>query len=167
VTLALGIGANTAIFSVVNAVVLRPLPYPEANRLVFVTSRFPTLGFDQFWVSVPEYLEYRRWSTSYDEIGGYNIGAANVGGDQPMRPVMALVTEGLMPALGVQPIAGRMFTRDDTLPGAEDVAILSWELWQRAFAGSPQAIGRVLDINGSPTRLSASCREGMMCTISA
>src|SRR5688500_4475178 len=152
-TLALGIGANTAIFSVVNAVVLKPLPYPQPERLVYITSQFPTLGFDQFWVSVPEYLEFRTWSTSYDAVGGYNISASNLGADTPMRPVVGLVTEGLMPALGGSPIAGRMFTREDTLPGAEDVLILSYELWQRAFGASPQALGRVVDVSGTPTRI--------------
>src|SRR5688572_8342124 len=152
-TLALGIGANTAIFSVVNAVVLRPLPYPQPERLVYITSQFPTLGFNQFWVSVPEYVEYRNWSTSYDAIGGYNVGASNLGAEQPMRPVRALVTEGLMPALGVQPLMGRVFTREDTLPGAEDVAILSSELWQRAFGNDPNIINRVVDIDGGPARI--------------
>ena len=152
-TLALGIGANTAIFSVVNAVVLKPLPYPDPDRLVYITSQFPTLGFDKFWVSVPEYTEYRNWSTSYDAIGGYNISASNLGADQPMRPIVGLVTEGLMPALGVQPVAGRIFTREDTLPGAEDVAILSYELWQRAFGGSQAALNRVVDVSGTPTRI--------------
>ena len=152
-TLALGIGANTAIFSVVNAVVLRPLPYPQPDRLVYVTTQFPTLGFDQFWMSVPEYLEYRQWSTSYDSIGGYSVGASNLGADQPMRPVRALVTEDLMTALGVGPSLGRGFTKADTLPGAEDVAILSHELWQRAFGGNTGALNRVVDIDGTPTRI--------------
>ena len=152
-TLALGIGANTAIFSVVNAVVLKPLPYPQPERLVYVTSQFPTLGFDKFWVSVPEYQEFRSWSSLYDAIGGYNIGASNLGADEPMRPVHALVTEGLLPALGVAPTAGRGFTREDTLPGAEDVVILSHELWQRAFGGQPTAVDRVVDVNGAPARI--------------
>jgi predicted permease len=152
-TLALGIGANTAIFSVVNAVVLRPLPYPQPERLVYITSQFPTLGFNQFWVSVPEYIEYRAWSSSYDAVGAYNVGASNVGAEQPMRPVRALVTEGLMPALGVNPAMGRIFTREDTLPGAEDVAILSAELWQRGFGADPGVLNRVVDIDGSPTRI--------------
>jgi putative ABC transport system permease protein len=152
-TLALGIGANTAIFSVVNAVVLRPLPYPQPERLVYITSQFPTLGFNQFWVSVPEYIEYRNWSSSYDAVGAYNVGASNLGAEQPMRPVRALVTEGLMPALGVSPAMGRIFTREDTLPGAEDVAILSAELWQRGFGGDPGVLNRVVDIDGSPTRI--------------
>jgi len=152
-TLALGIGANTAIFSVFNAVVLRPLPYPQPERLVFVTTQFPTLGFDQFWMSMPEFLEYRQWSTSYDSMGAYSVGASNLGAEQPMRPVRAIVTDDLMPTLGVAPIRGRGFTKDDTRPGAEDVAILSSELWQRAFGADPGVLDRVLDIDGTPTRI--------------
>jgi predicted permease len=152
-TLALGIGANTAIFSVVNAVVLRPLPYPQPDRLVFVTTQFPTLGFDQFWMSSPEFLEYRQWSTSYDSMGAYSVGASNLGAEQPMRPVRAIVTEDLIPTLGVAPVRGRGFTRDDTLPGAEHVAILSSELWERAFGADPGVLDRVLDIDGRPTRI--------------
>ncbi|MDQ3070111.1 MAG: ABC transporter permease [Acidobacteriota bacterium] len=152
-TLALGIGANTAIFSVVNAVVLRPLPYPQPEKLVYVTSQFPTLGFDQFWVSVPEFLEYREWTKSYDAIGAYSVGASSLGAEQPMRPVRAVVTDDLMPALGVSPSIGRGFSKADTLPGAEEVAILSAELWQRAFGSDPSVMGRVVDIDGSPTRI--------------
>lgn len=152
-TLALGIGANTAIFSVVNAVVLKPLPYPQPDRLVYVTTQFPTLGFDQFWMSVPEFREYRDWSTSYEVIGGYSVGASNLGAEQPMRPVRALVTDGLMDALGVAPVMGRGLTREDTLPGAEDVAVLSTELWERAFGGDPAALNRVVDIDGTKTRI--------------
>ncbi|MDQ3171515.1 MAG: ABC transporter permease [Acidobacteriota bacterium] len=152
-TLALGIGANTAIFSVVNAVVLRPLPYPRPDKLVYVTTQFPTLDFDQFWMSVPEFREYREWSTSYDAIGAYTVGASNLGAEQPMRPVRATVTDGLLEALGVSPAMGRGFTSADTLPGAEDVAMLSTELWQRAFGSDASALNRVVDIDGTPTRI--------------
>jgi putative ABC transport system permease protein len=152
-TLALGIGANTAIFSVVNAVVLKPLPYPQPERLVFLTTQFPSLGFDQFWMSLPEFLEYREWSTSYERMGAYTVGASNLGAEVPMRPVRATVTEDLMPTLGVAPIMGRAFAKEDTLPGAEDVAILSTELWQRAFGSDPSVLNRVVDIDGRPTRI--------------
>ena len=153
-TLALGIGANTAIFSVVNAVVLKPLPYPAADRLVFITSQFPGLGFDQFWVSAPEFVEFADATRSFTRVGGYRAGEVSLGTqDQPRRVTSAVVTAELMPALGVTPIRGRPFTRDDTLPGAEDVAILSSELWRTAFGGDESAIGRVLPIDGTPTRI--------------
>ena len=152
-TLALGIGANTAIFSVVNGVVLRPLRYPEPKRLMFITSQFPGLGFDQFWVSAPEFLEFGQRNRSFDTVGAYTVRAANLGTDVPSRPVTALVTHELMPALGVQPIRGRMFTREDTLPNAEDVAILSYELWQRSFGSHENAFGTILDIDGVKTRI--------------
>jgi putative ABC transport system permease protein len=153
-TLALGIGANTAIFSVVNGVVLKPLPYPDGDRLVFITSQFPGLGFDQFWVSAPEFVEFAEANKSYEHVGGYRAGAVNLGTqDQPRRVNSAVVTSELMPALGVAPIRGRQFTREDTLPGAEDVAILSSEVWRTAFGGDESAVGRVLPIDGAPTRI--------------
>ncbi len=153
-TLALGIGANTAIFSVVNGVVLRPLPYPDSGRLVFITSQFPGLGFDQFWVSAPEFLELRERNQSFDDVGAYRAGAVNLGTqDQPRRVVSAVITSELMPVLGVPALRGRHFTRADTLPGAEDVAVLSSEIWRSAFGGDETILGRVLPIDGLPTRI--------------
>jgi putative ABC transport system permease protein len=81
-TLALGIGANTAIFSVVNGVMLKPLPYADSSRLVFISSQFPTLGFDRFWLSVPEYLEFKDRNQSFDSVGGYREGSLNLGTDE-------------------------------------------------------------------------------------
>ncbi len=153
-TLALGIGANTAIFSVVNGVVLRPLPYPDPGRLVFITSQFPSLGFDQFWVSAPEFVEFRERNASFEDVGAYRAGAVNLGTqDQPRRVVSALITSELMPVLGVAPLRGRQFTRADTLPGAEDVGALSSELWRTAFGGDESVLGRVIPIDGNPTRI--------------
>src|SRR4030095_10168840 len=77
-TLALGIGANTAIFSVVNGVLLKPLPYAEPGRLLLITSTFPTLGFDKFWVSVPEWSEFRERNRSFEKVGGYREGSVNL-----------------------------------------------------------------------------------------
>ena len=153
-TLALGIGVNSAIFSVVNGVLLKPLPYPRPERLVFITSQFPTLGFDQFWVSAPEFVEFRERNKSFADVGAYRAGAVNLGtADQPRRVNSAIVTSELMPVLGVAPIRGRQFTREDTLPGAEDVAILSMEIWQTAFASDESVMGRVVRIDGVPTRI--------------
>jgi predicted permease len=152
-TLALGIGANSAIFSVVNGVVLRPMNYPDPARLMFITSQFPALGFDQFWVSTLEFFELRDWNRSFESVGAYAVRAANLGTDQPSRPVTALVTSELMPTLGVQPRMGRLFTLEDTLPGAEDVGILSNELWRARFNGDGNVIGRVVKVDGVDTRI--------------
>jgi putative ABC transport system permease protein len=153
-TLALGIGANTAIFSVVNGVILKPLPYPSPERLVYITSQFPNLGFDQFWISAPEFVEFAESNRSFQRVGGYRAGAVNLGTpDQPRRVNSAVITSELMPTLAVAPIRGRQFTREDTLPGAEDVAILSSELWRTAFGGDESVIGRVVPIDGAPNRI--------------
>jgi putative ABC transport system permease protein len=153
VTLALGIGANCAIFSVVNGVILRPLAYPEPGRLTFITSQFPSLGFDQFWVSAPEFLEFRDWNRAFESVGAYSVRGANLGTDQPSRPTTALVTSELMPTLGVLPRMGRLFTLEDTLPGAEDVAILSEGLWRSSFNADPAILDRTVKIDGLPTRI--------------
>jgi predicted permease len=153
-TLALGIGANTAIFSVVNGVILKPLGFPEPERLVFITSQFPSLGFDQFWVSSPEFLEFRDRNQAFDNVGAYSSGAVNLGTQQqPQRVNSAVITSELMPVLGVQPIRGRMFTREDTLPGAEDVAVLSSEVWRGSFNADESVVGRVIQVDGIPTRV--------------
>ena len=153
-TLALGIGANSAIFSVVNGVLLKPLPYPQPERLVFITSQFPSLGFDQFWISAPEFVEFRERNRSFQDVGAYRAGAVNLGTqDQPRRVNSAIVTSELMPVLAVPPLRGRHFTREDTLPGAENVAIISYEIWQTAFAGDAAVLDRVLRVDGTPTRI--------------
>jgi predicted permease len=153
-TLALGIGANTAIFSVVNGVILQPLGYPQPERLVFITSQFPTLGFDQFWVSPPEFIEFRDRNQAFQHVGAYASGAVNLGTqEQPQRVNSAVITAELMPTLAVQPIRGRMFTREDTLPGAEDVAVLSAEIWQSSFNSDESILGRILQVDGVPTRV--------------
>jgi putative ABC transport system permease protein len=160
-TLALGIGANTAIFSVVNGVILKPLPYPAAERLMFITSQFPGLGFDQFWVSAPEFIEFRDENQTFERVGAYTTTAVNLGTeDQPRRVNAALVTSELMPTLGVPSVRGRLFTYEDTLPGAEDVAILSTEIWRTAFASDEAVIGRVVPMDGVPTRIAGIMPPG-------
>lgn len=150
-TLALGIGANTAIFSVVNAVLLRPLPYPHAEQLEYVTTKFPAIGFDQFWMSPPEVIELRDHNTSFSGVGAFSAGAVNLNTEQPTRPNSAVVTAELMPTLGVPPLAGRWFNTDDTRPGAENVAILSWELWNRAYNKDAGVLGRKILVDNVST----------------
>ncbi|HUF51558.1 MAG TPA: ABC transporter permease [Longimicrobiales bacterium] len=153
-TLALGIGANSAIFSVLNSVVLRPLPYAEPAQLVRVASRFPTLGFDKFWISPPEFFELRERVQSFAAIGGYRTGMASVGGDNaPMRAVSAIATADLFSTLDVPAQLGRPFTEAESLAGGDNVAVLSYELWQRAFGGARDVVGRSVMVNGNSTRI--------------
>src|SRR6266545_2708079 len=101
-TLALGIGANTAIFSVVNAVILRPLGYPRPERLVYISSQFPALGFDQFWISPPEFVEFQERTKSFSVVGAFTTGQANLTApDRPRRLNSGVVSADLFKALGV------------------------------------------------------------------
>src|SRR4051812_12647581 len=153
-TLALGIGANTAIFSVVNGVLLKPLPYPRSDRLLFFTSTFPGLGFDRFWVSVPEWSEFKERNRSFQDVGAYREGAVNLGTpERPRRVNSALVTPQLLDVLGVPPLRGRLFTDVDSRPGAEDVGIISSTTWQSDFGRDETVVGRVIQVDGTPTRI--------------
>ncbi|MGH9323376.1 MAG: ABC transporter permease [Vicinamibacteria bacterium] len=114
-TLALGIGANTAIFAVVNGVLLKPLAYPEPGDLVLVTSQFPQMGFDQFWVSPPEFLELQERSRSFRALGAYTTGEDNLGTrERPRRVRVGRVTGDVFDALGVAPLLGRTFRPEET-----------------------------------------------------
>jgi predicted permease len=154
-TLALGIGANTAIFSIVNGVLLRPLDYPRPEQLMYVTTQFSGLGLRQFHVSAPEYLELREVNQSFAAMGAFSPGQGEVnltapGGARHVRN--ANVDEHLLNALGLQAAQGRLFARgetDRTDPQAPlpPVAILSHELWQTAFGGQP-IIGKLVEVNG-------------------
>ena len=148
-TLALGIGANTAVFSVLNGVVLRPLPYPEPERLEFVTTQFPGLGFDRFTMSLPELLELREHNQVFESAGGYVNGTATFGGLEPTRQDGAGVTPGLFDALAVRPAIGRSFVDDDFRPGADPVMLIADPLWHREFGGDPAVIGRRVDVDGA------------------
>jgi putative ABC transport system permease protein len=160
-TLALGIGANTAIFSIVNGIILRPLGYPKSEQLMYLTTQFPSLGFTEFWVSPPEYMEFREINRSFSAVGAYTTGEVNLsaGDDRPLRVRSAGVDEHLLNALGIQPAQGRLFAKGETdisgpapVPGEPAplpprVAILSHELWQSAFAGQP-IVGKTIEVNG-------------------
>ncbi|MFI5230493.1 MAG: ADOP family duplicated permease [Gemmatimonadales bacterium] len=147
-TLALGIGANTAIFSVLNGVLLRPLPYPKPDQLIYITSQFPKLGFDQFPMDAAEFLEFRERNRSFQAVGAYSAGAVNVSADAaPQRVTSAVVASTFFTALGVPAIRGTTFTNDQTLPNAEPVVVLSRELWESAFGGR-SIIGQQIDVDG-------------------
>jgi putative ABC transport system permease protein len=147
-TLALGIGANTAIFSVINAVLLRPLPYPEADRLVLMSEwseQVPTMSF-----SVANFKDVRDQNSVFEAIGGANgtnFILTNQGADAE-RVNARQVTSGVFTALGKQPILGRAFTPDEDKPGAEGVVLLAQGFWERRFGRDPDVIGRTLTLNG-------------------
>jgi putative ABC transport system permease protein len=160
-TLALGIGANTAIFSVVNGVMLKPLPYPRSDRLMFITSTFPALGFDRFWISVPEWAEFNERTRSFQGVGGYREGSVNLGTpERPRRVNSMIVTPELLDVLGVPPLRGRLFTAADALPGAEDVGIISYATWVSDFGGDESVLNRVVQIDGAPTRITGIMPRG-------
>jgi predicted permease len=139
VTLALGIGANTAIFSVVNAVLLRPLPYPEPERLVTLRSNMSFLNL----------TDARAQSQSFEESGGAVLQALDyTGGQEPVQVRAGLVTGGLFPVLGVRPALGRAIAPADDRPGGERIAVLSHGFWQRALGGDPGVVGKSLPLSG-------------------
>jgi predicted permease len=153
-TLALGIGANTAIFSVVNGVLLKPLGYPHPEQLQFISSTFPKLNFDRFWISLPEYEEFKERTRAFQDVGGYRPGAVNLGvPERPRRVTSALVTPELLDVIGVAPMRGRLFTAADSVPGAPDVAAISHRTWQSDFGGDETVLGRTLPINGVSTQI--------------
>ncbi len=148
-TLALGIGANTAIFSVVNAVILRPLGYPQPEQLMFLTSRFPNMGFEQFWVSPPEYFEMTEINQSFSVVGAFTTTEVNLAAlDRPRRVVGAVVNGELFEALAVPPARGRWFRREETRANGPSLVVLSHEIWQSAFASRPDIVGQAVDVDG-------------------
>jgi putative ABC transport system permease protein len=153
ICLALGIGATSAIFSVVHAVLLRPLGYRDPGRLVRLYTEFPKFpngGLRRFWTSPPEYDELKRDLASWESLDAWATGGVNLGGAaDPIRVTGASVTGGLFSSLGVSPALGRAITPQDDVPGAPMIAIISHDLWQRAFAGDRGIVGRVIQIDGA------------------
>jgi putative ABC transport system permease protein len=149
-TLALGIGANTAIFSVVNAVLLRPMPFKDAERLVIVYETTQSVPRD--FISVPNLEDYRSGSRSFEGFATFVPQSVNLtgAGAEPERVVGAFVTSSFFPVLGIQPVRGRAFTPEDDAQGGGQVALLAHELWQRRFGADPEIIGRSLTFNGEP-----------------
>jgi len=152
-TMALGIGANAAIFSVLDAVLLRPLPYPEPQRLIKVWSRFTGIGMpnDQNWVSAPEFRDYQQLNRSFSDLAAIDTESYNLGvKGSPLRIVGASVSPSLFGMLGAQPVLGRTFLPEEAQPGREKEIVLSYGLWRRVFAANPAAVGSTIDIDGVP-----------------
>ena len=154
VTLALGIGATTAIFTVVEGVLLRPLPYPDADALVAVYHRLPARDFDRMNHTSSAFLTYREENRTFEQLGAwYPIDATLTGLEEPERVEGVAVTEGVLRALAVPPLLGRVFTADDTSPGAPFAVILGHGYWQRRFGGDRGIVGRMLRVDGAPVEV--------------
>ena len=151
-TLAVGIGANSAIFSVVNSVLLRPLPYRQPGQLVRVYSEFPTMQLQKFWLSAPELLDIQREAKSWEAIGAWAPGGQNVGTEsEPLRVTSAAITRSLIDVLGVQPERGRNFSEEEDRSNGPKVAIISHGLWQKGFGGASDIIGKQIQVNSAAT----------------
>jgi len=147
-TLALGIGANSAIFSVVNSVLLAPLPYPGASRLVSVYQKTADGNYNVF--STPNFLAWRDQMRVFEQFAAVRPAAFNLsGGDKPERIIGANVSVGMFPLLGVNPVLGRMFLDQEDQPAGRRVVILSYGFWQRRFGGDPNVLGKPLTLSGA------------------
>lgn len=149
VALALGIGANTAIFSVVNAVLLSPLPYQHSERLVWMWGTNPVAGIKKETASLPDFNDWRTQSQSFEEMAGFTNTALTLTGEQePERIPGAVITSNFFSVLGVRPIMGREFTSEENGPNGARVVIISHSLWQRRFGGNPKIVGQTITLNG-------------------
>ena len=153
-TLAVGVGANTVIFSVVEGVLLKPLPYPHAEQLIGVWHTAPGIGFKELNMAPSIYFIDREQNTTLQDIGAYDGDALNVTGAGEPEHVTGLdVTDGTLPILGVAPALGRLFTRQDDSPGAPQTVLLSYGYWQSKFGGATSVIGRSITVDGKPRKI--------------
>jgi putative ABC transport system permease protein len=164
VTLALGIGVNTAIFSAINAILLRPLPYRDANRLVAISE-------EKFWIPYPDYVDFRTKNTSFDDIAAYTPQGQNPvvlsTNGTPEQVQGSLVTANLLPLLGVQPAAGKNFLSSEAQPGHDQVAILGNSLWLRRFGGSSHVVGQFIEIDAKSFRVAGVLPRGVQFPLTA
>jgi putative ABC transport system permease protein len=153
-TLSLGIGANSAIFSVVNGVLLQPLPYREPERLVRLFTAFHGSGVERYAMSQPEFMDYRGLAHVFENTAAFSGASLTLtGADDPQRLRGVAATRDLLPVLGIVPERGRNFEGDEGRRGREPVVILSHDFWQTRFGGDPTVLGRVLTINSISRRV--------------
>jgi len=147
-TLSLGIGANTAIFSVLYGVLFKPLPYSDPNPIVRVWQAVPMSGFFQLGFSEAQFMRLRAGNQSFQQLGGYAIRSANLTDqNETQRIAVAWMTAGVFESLGVQPALGRAFRREDEAPGSQRVTVLSYEMWRRRYGGDANILGRTIRLN--------------------
>ncbi|NYF78717.1 putative permease [Granulicella arctica] len=150
-TLALGIGASIAVFSLVNTILLKPLPYPNANRVVMLWREGPLAGVGDMPWAPGEYSVLARAATAFQNLGAFKKDSFNLtGASSPELLEGVRASAGLFPALGVSPLLGRTFTAEEDQPGYDHVTVLSNRLWQSRFGGDTGIVGKIIDLNGYP-----------------
>jgi putative ABC transport system permease protein len=148
-SLAIGISANTAVFSLVDAFVFRPLPFQDPHRLVHLWETTPREGYDRSWVSLPDYLDWQQQSKAFTDLAVFRYTGENLtGGSEPERIPVGRISANMFDLLGVQPFLGRGFLPGEDRPGSGPVVILSRSFWQQRFGGSRGAIGQTIKLNG-------------------
>jgi len=154
VTLGVGIGANTAMFSVVNGVLLKPLPFDEPGNLVTLWHTAPGANIDRLPQSPSTYMVYRDDARSFERLALWTDSAVSITGlDTPERVDAIYATHELLSVLKVAPALGRDFTAEDDMPASQERAILSYEYWQQRFGGDPGVLGRMITVNGRPNEI--------------
>jgi predicted permease len=154
VTLALGIGATSAIFTLVDGILLRPLPYPEPDRIVRLIQSYPERGLTGWGVSQQNIALYRDRGSDFEAFSAYgNGGVTLTDADGAARLPIARVTADFFRVMGVNPAIGRAFTREEDTPATHDVAVISHALWESRFGSDPSIVGRAIDLDGKPVRV--------------
>ncbi len=154
ITLAAGVGANTVIFSVVEGVLLKPLPYPHPEQLIGVWHTAPGIGIKDLNMAPFIYFTDREQNTTFQDIGAYTNDSFSVTGVGEPEQVRGLdVTDGTLPLLGVKPALGRLFTREDDSPGTPETVLLSYGYWRQKFGGATSVIGRSITVDGKPREI--------------
>src|SRR5262245_27220003 len=151
-SLAIGIGANTAIFSIISALLLRPLPYHDPARLVILWNTSPGLGITQDWFSTAQYFDIRNGHQGFEQLAIAMGGNFNLTGEgEPERVGVMRVSSALLPMLGAHPdqVQGRIFTAAEDAPGQPNTAVLTYGMWARRFGSDPRMVGRSITINGA------------------
>ena len=150
-TLAVGIGANVAVFSVVRGVLLRPLPYGNGDRVTLLWGSNPERGWLRFGASLQDFEDWRAQSRTFEHVAAYWSGQANLtGGDRPERVSYSMVSPSIFSVLGTAPELGRVLSPEENLPGNDDGIVVSFEFWQRVLGGRPDVLGVSVSLDGRP-----------------
>jgi type IV secretory pathway VirB3-like protein len=161
ITLGVGVGATALIFSVVEGVLLKPLPYPHSGQLISVAHTAPGIGIKELNMAPSIYFIDREQSTTLQDIGAYDSDSLSVTGVGEPEHVAGLnVTDGTLRILGVAPALGRLFTREDDSPGSPATVLLSYEYWRRRFDAAPSVIGRSITVDGKSRQIIGVLPQG-------